>query len=172
MANSADRAASSALTSSITTAPWSSQFKWIMALIVGFVLGIQSILLAKSSADWTTLCTTRPADLATLHLGDVPLDNLHTLENNNNRTDTSTSASSSFELAKRQSFGFFDDIDENSWKRMQQRVASRINHRRPGNPLRGYFDPALWYMSNFEPDFTCPHERRVGGLGDGPKWVS
>jgi len=36
----------------------------------------------------------------------------------------------------------------------------------------GYMDnPPAWYQNNFEPDFTCPHERRVGGLGDGPKWV-
>lgn len=29
----------------------------------------------------------------------------------------------------------------------------------------------VWYYENYEPNFTCPHERRIGGMGDGPKWV-
>ena len=40
--------------------------------------------------------------------------------------------------------------------------------------LHGAFAPAhLWYMLNWEPQFTCLHERRLGGegTGDGPKWV-
>jgi hypothetical protein len=36
--------------------------------------------------------------------------------------------------------------------------------------LKFYEEPARWYMNNFEPDFTCAQERRVGGVGDGPKW--
>ena len=27
------------------------------------------------------------------------------------------------------------------------------------------------YQDNWEPDFSCLHERRIGGMGDGPKWV-
>jgi hypothetical protein len=27
------------------------------------------------------------------------------------------------------------------------------------------------FLNNLQPDFTCPHERRVGGHGDGPKWT-
>ena len=30
---------------------------------------------------------------------------------------------------------------------------------------------ALWMFDNVDPMFTCPHARRVGGRGDGPKWV-
>jgi hypothetical protein len=28
-----------------------------------------------------------------------------------------------------------------------------------------------YYFSFFQPDFTCPYKRRVGGQGDGPKWM-
>lgn len=31
--------------------------------------------------------------------------------------------------------------------------------------------PASWYLNNYEPLFSCPDERRMGGVGDGPKWV-
>ena len=31
--------------------------------------------------------------------------------------------------------------------------------------------PEWWYQQNYQPTFTCQHERRIGGLGDGPKWV-
>ena len=31
--------------------------------------------------------------------------------------------------------------------------------------------PHAWYLNNFEPTFTCQHESRIGGLGDGGKWV-
>jgi hypothetical protein len=29
----------------------------------------------------------------------------------------------------------------------------------------------IFLFSPFQPDFTCPYERRVGGHGDGPKWM-
>ena len=67
-----------------------------------------------------------------------------------------------------QSFGFFTDITDVGWTRLKQRHRSTPNcgpldcaPEKPGN----------WYQNNFEPSFTCLHERRVGGLGDGPKWV-
>jgi hypothetical protein len=31
--------------------------------------------------------------------------------------------------------------------------------------------PQAWFQNNWEPSFTCLHERRIGGNGDGPKWV-
>jgi Methyltransferase domain len=72
-------------------------------------------------------------------------------------------------LAFSQSYGFFDDISNQNWQLMQERALHRINHRFK-SPLKFYDEPARWYMNNFEPDFTCGHERRVGGVGDGPKW--
>jgi len=54
---------------------------------------------------------------------------------------------------------------------MQRRAAARINHKFGKNPLKYNGQPAHWYMHNFEPDFACAQERRIGGPGDGPKWV-
>jgi hypothetical protein len=75
-----------------------------------------------------------------------------------------------YTLAQDQSYGFFDDIDDFNWKMMQERAMRRHNHRFI-DPLKFRSEPSRWYMNNYEPDFTCPQERRVGGPGDGPKWV-
>jgi hypothetical protein len=88
---------------------------------------------------------------------------------------------SAFELAKNQSFGFFDDITNDSWERLQNRVRSESLFRFPHQPDEhgevlkkpkspGYHS-ALWMMNNADPLFTCPHTLRVGGRGDGPKYV-
>ena len=84
-----------------------------------------------------------------------------------------------YEMAKRQSLGFFDDITETHWEIMRDRVRKRVNHctdpqnhcpKNPNQPiLRG--QAGAYYQDNWEPDFTCQFERRIGGMGDGPKWV-
>jgi len=82
--------------------------------------------------------------------------------------------SNNFQLAYDQSFGFFDNISNEDWKLYQERAQTRINHARKfhSSPIQFYnWQPAQWYMNNIEPDFTCAHERRVMGPGDGPKWV-
>jgi hypothetical protein len=94
-----------------------------------------------------------------------------------------------FSLARKHSFGFFDDITNDNWRRLQTMVAEHWNHKYPEKPLthhpaweKGYgkwqnSHPA-WYQTNFEPNFSCQFEMRVGatgtvsrGNGDGPKWV-
>jgi hypothetical protein len=102
------------------------------------------------------------------------------------------------ELAKSQSYGYFDDIPNNSWTLMQERARSSVQYMRPKEPEFGYETPILWYLNNLQvsalygmngrkltfslkynahtgsllqPDFTCPHVSRVGGHGDGPKWT-
>jgi len=95
-----------------------------------------------------------------------------------------------FSLARTQSFGFFDDITNDNWKLLQHLVAQHWNHKFPEKPLTHH--PAwekragkwhnsfpAWYQTNFEPNFSCQFEMRVGvtsdslsrGNGDGPKWV-
>jgi hypothetical protein len=77
----------------------------------------------------------------------------------------------SFSLAQHDSFGLLDDVSNQAWKRMQLRVKNRQNHKYPQNPMIGSNSPKGWYQENFEPDFACIHEQRVGGMGDGGKWV-
>jgi len=74
--------------------------------------------------------------------------------------------SSEFALAYEQSLGLLDDIPTKTWKLLQQRVREHENHKYPKDPMaaerrRGN----LWYQENYEPDFTCQNERRLGRLG-------
>jgi len=91
----------------------------------------------------------------------------------------------SFNLANEQSFGFFNDISNENWQKLQEIVAVHYNHKYMEKPLTHnpaydkrrmkYFNshPA-WWQTNFEPNFSCQFERRIGfpnGNGDGPKWI-
>mmetsp|Transcript_1391 Transcript_1391/g.1794 ORF Transcript_1391/g.1794 Transcript_1391/m.1794 type:complete len:361 (-) Transcript_1391:62-1144(-) len=89
-----------------------------------------------------------------------------------------------FKMARNQSFGFFDDITNAQWARLRYIAAKHVNHLFPDFPFthnphfeqrhRKYFKsyPA-WWQTNYEPNFSCQFEVRVGGNGngDGPKWV-
>jgi hypothetical protein len=89
------------------------------------------------------------------------------------------------ELARSQSFGFFDDVPARSWNLYRDIYLQSENHKDPMNPLVGseYIVnvtpawksiPATWYQNNYEPNFSCAFEKRIGGTnmnGDGPKWV-
>lgn len=80
-----------------------------------------------------------------------------------------------FQTAERESYGFFDDVTAYHWSLMKRRVSERKNHNdeKHGHRSKIIFmdQPEAWYQNNWEPDFTCQHERRVGGLGAGGKWV-
>jgi Methyltransferase domain len=77
----------------------------------------------------------------------------------------------SYQLAYDESFGFFDDITDDNWRLMQQRVREDSLFFDPDNPSNGFNDVPMWMLNNVDPMFTCPHVRRMGGKGDGPKWV-
>ncbi|CAJ1936032.1 unnamed protein product [Cylindrotheca closterium] len=91
---------------------------------------------------------------------------------------------SGFSFAQRQSFGYFDDISDENWKRAQQIHAKMFpNH----SPRLGQYSNALvvkdkmaelkmssfWYAQNFHKEFHCPLAQRIptDGEGDGPKWA-
>ncbi len=98
---------------------------------------------------------------------------------------TNTGDITAFELAARQPYGFFDDIPAESWNLHRGIYLQSQNHKYPMNPLKGsqfianvtptwQSIPATWYQNNYEPNFNCAFEKRIGGVnmnGDGPKWV-
>ena len=126
------------------------RIQWIAAVLIAYVGGVQTVLLYTHSSQVSN-SDPEVAMMAPPSVGvDQPVD-------------------TKYKLAYDQSYGFFDDIDEYNWKLMQTRARTRKNHKFDSN-LKFYEEPARWYMNNFEPDFTCAQERRVGGVGDGPKW--
>lgn len=72
-----------------------------------------------------------------------------------------------FEMAYRESGGFFDDIRAADWRRLKERILNTPECSRNCGPEEAHF----WYQNNWEPNFTCLHERRLGLWGDGGKWV-
>mmetsp|Transcript_18345 Transcript_18345/g.27180 ORF Transcript_18345/g.27180 Transcript_18345/m.27180 type:complete len:337 (+) Transcript_18345:130-1140(+) len=80
----------------------------------------------------------------------------------------------SYYLAQEQSLNFFTDITDTDWK-IQQAIyhGSQPNHNRLTPRMRKVMseNPAKFWADNYEPELTCAHQRRLGGLGDGGKWV-
>lgn len=87
-------------------------------------------------------------------------------------TDLTTVIVPEYSLAYEQSFGFFDDIKNEDWKRFYQTPAREARHYRVlDDRLKGIKFPAQWNFFNWDPYFPCPHKRKIGGLGGGPKWT-
>jgi hypothetical protein len=81
---------------------------------------------------------------------------------------------SSFILANKESLGFFRDIPEFTWRLYKKRFqATQPNYdqsnKREFERWSRYSN--YFWANEFEPEFTCPHEMRLGKLGDGGKWV-
>lgn len=72
------------------------------------------------------------------------------------------------DVARRESLDFFSDIVDEDWARLKIRFAETPSHHDDNGRAA---EPHIWYQLNWDPSFTCQHERRVGGTGDGPKWV-
>lgn len=78
---------------------------------------------------------------------------------------------SRFQMANVESNGFFTDIDQADWERLKERIRSQKNHNNEHTASGAVTDPAIFYQFSYEPSFTCLGEARIGGMGDGPKWV-
>jgi hypothetical protein len=90
-------------------------------------------------------------------------------------------------LAYRQSYGFFDNIDDGTWQRAQQ-IHSKMFPNHYGQLSRYSVDMAefkrsrdktklatsnWWNGENFQEEFHCPLAQRLptDSQADGPKWV-
>lgn len=78
----------------------------------------------------------------------------------------------SYQLAYKESFGFFDDIEDRNWIRQKRKLKTHRLFYNRENPNEGANDSmALWMLNNVDPIFTCQHVIRVGVMGDGGKWT-
>jgi hypothetical protein len=73
----------------------------------------------------------------------------------------------SYEMAFRQSLGFFDDVPESDWIRQKQISEKKVHV----GPIQGMIVAREIYQYVWESDFSCRHEVMVGPMEDGHKWV-
>ena len=78
-----------------------------------------------------------------------------------------------YNLAARESLGFFQDISEKDWLLRKQITNSAAHHLsgRRYRPNQQMKSPAAWHQNNWNEDFSCFHEVAVGGTGDGHKYL-
>ena len=78
--------------------------------------------------------------------------------------------SPSYLLGYNESFGFFGDIHNTEWGMLKEKSLSM-----QADALKlsdaGKLEQGETLFDYFDPDFNCRHERKVGGLGDGGKWI-
>jgi Methyltransferase domain len=76
-------------------------------------------------------------------------------------------------MAARDSLGFFQDWPDELWKIQKQiSLARKHEHPRIAKPRNDKPEPSThWYQKNWDPDFSCPAEDKIGNMGDGHKWV-
>lgn len=104
---------------------------------------------------------------------------VHLLNMNNDGDSLTSLLSASFQLAKSESNNFFTDISDEEWKRMKS-IAHDIQpnsccppeeRKERGRDPYGNVGDTEWFQDNYEPEFSCRHEVRIGRKGDGGKWV-
>ena len=76
-----------------------------------------------------------------------------------------------FRLAYQESLGFFTDIPNDAWRRRRNITHGRAHYAHVNLRLRRFRRPVAWYQINWDPDFACVHEDKIGGNNDGHGWV-
>lgn len=103
-----------------------------------------------------------------------PSDTTSSSNTNNNREEEEllfAPGHARFQTANVESDGFFTDIDRADWERLKHRLRTKRDHADSQYASGAVTDPAKFYQNSYEPSFTCLGEARIGGMGDGPKWV-
>lgn len=85
--------------------------------------------------------------------------------------DTQISRCPENSLACRDSFDFFSDVNDNEWIVRKEIARTRIHNAYPDSPIKHAGTPTTWYQENWDPDWSCAAEQKVGNTGDGHKWV-
>jgi len=69
-------------------------------------------------------------------------------------------------MSMRESHGFFCD-DDAAWQVKKNIAKNQQRHQYRTSPV----GMMAFYQENWEPDFSCAFENRIGDAGDGGKWV-
>jgi len=85
---------------------------------------------------------------------------------------------SQYNNAYTQSYGLFQHITNYHWKELKENYRMSNPHKF-GTVETFIDDPSVWFQYNWNKNFVCPQEERIGispsngggELGDGPKWV-
>jgi hypothetical protein len=85
------------------------------------------------------------------------------------------SSNEHYKLAQHESKGFFKDIPASAWRATKDRVRNQPNHNDKELGLRSKYtnrnSPSTWYEHNWQVNFDCNSERRIGGTSEGSKWT-
>mmetsp|Transcript_57073 Transcript_57073/g.139062 ORF Transcript_57073/g.139062 Transcript_57073/m.139062 type:complete len:394 (-) Transcript_57073:44-1225(-) len=146
----------------------------VVRYLGGFVMGAFIIVSGFITQNRQLLCITAPisgAAAAAIANGELSSQRTTISTSTTSAADPSSSLLLSYELAKSQSFGFFDDVPDKEWTQIRQRVKN-VHPNTNGDPyVDQWAGSNIWYQSHYEPNFACRHENRIGRLGDGGKWV-
>ena len=153
----------------------------VVLVVVSNVVQTRDLAIATSSTGWSALAATNEPPVEKQPATTAPVKTIASNNNNNeNKNDEDD-----FELARTQSFGFFQDITSKHWKELQKIHAESFpNHytqtlgpysNKPEDK-RDYSKLAKsswWNGENFQIEFHCPFTRRVPptSQADGPKFV-